>query len=79
MWAGTRIDYQILRQINLEESRKAVLEYLKINGNNQAEAARINVVFDYLLAFLFMLYFILHYAKSNKTMADCGNLNPRSR
>lgn len=79
MWAGTRIDYQTLRQINLEESRKAVLEYLKANGDNKAETARINVVFDYLLAFLFMLYFILHYAKSNKTMADCGNLNPRSR
>jgi hypothetical protein len=79
MWAGTRIDYQTLRQINLEESRKAVLEYQKTYGDNIAEAARINVVFDYLLAFLFMLYFILHYAKSNKTMADCGNLNPRSR
>jgi len=79
MWPGTRIDYQTLRQINLEESRKAVLEYLKANGDNKAETARINVVFDYLLAFLFMLYFILHYAKSNKTMADCGNLNPRSR
>ncbi|MGB5845835.1 MAG: hypothetical protein WBG94_15430, partial [Anaerolineales bacterium] len=60
MWPGTRIDYQTLRQINLEESRKAVLEYLKANGDNKAETARINVVFDYLLAFLFMLYFILH-------------------
>ena len=36
-----RINYKTLRQINPEAARKAVLEYLKTNGGNQAEAAKV--------------------------------------
>ena len=41
MSPGARIDYKTLRQINPEAARKAVLEYLKTNGGNKAEAARV--------------------------------------
>jgi DNA-binding NtrC family response regulator len=41
MSPGTRIDYQTLRQINPEAARKAGLEYLKTNGGNKADAARV--------------------------------------
>jgi transposase len=53
MSPGARIDYKTLRQINPEAARKAVLEYLKTNGGNKAEAARVfgvnrTVVYDIL-------------------------------
>ena len=53
MSPGARIDYKTLRQINPEAARKAVLEYLKSNGGNKAEAARVfgvnrTVVYDIL-------------------------------
>jgi hypothetical protein len=38
MSPGARIDYKTLRQINPEAARKAVLEHLKANGGNKAEA-----------------------------------------
>jgi transposase len=51
MSPGARIDYKTLRQINSEAARKAVLEYLKTNGGNKADAARVfgvnrTVVYD---------------------------------
>lgn len=53
MSPGARIDYKTLRKINPEAARKAVLEYLKTNGRNVAEAARMfeinrSVVYDIL-------------------------------
>jgi transposase len=53
MSPGARIDYKTLREINPEAARKAVLEYLKTNGGNKAEAARVfgirrKVVYDIL-------------------------------
>jgi transposase len=53
MSPGARIGYKTLRQINPETARKAVLEYLKTNGGNKAEAARVfgvnrTVVYDIL-------------------------------
>lgn len=36
-----KIDYKSLRKINPEAARMAVLEYLKANGGNVAEVARI--------------------------------------
>jgi transposase len=53
MSPGARIDYKTLRQINPEAARQAVLEYLKTNGGNKAEAARVfgvnrTVVYDIL-------------------------------
>jgi transposase len=36
-----RIDYKELRKINPEAARQAVLEYLKTNGHNIAEASRV--------------------------------------
>jgi RimJ/RimL family protein N-acetyltransferase len=41
MSPGTRIEYKTLRRINPEIARKAVLEYLKTNGGNKADAARV--------------------------------------
>ena len=41
MSPGARIDYKTLRQINPEAARKAVLEYLKTNGGNKADVARL--------------------------------------
>ena len=41
MHPGPRIDYKILRKINPEAARQAVLEYLKTNGRNIADAARV--------------------------------------
>jgi len=38
---GPRIDYKQLRRINAEAARRAVLEYLKSNSANIAEAARV--------------------------------------
>ena len=53
MSPGTRIDYKTLRRINPEAARKAVLEYLKTNGGNKADVARVfgvnrTVVYDIL-------------------------------
>ena len=39
MHPGIRIDYKTLRKINPETARLAVLEYLKTNGRNIANAA----------------------------------------
>lgn len=44
MSSGARIDYKALRQINPEAARKAVLEYLKTNGGDKADVARVFVV-----------------------------------
>jgi putative transposase len=41
MSAGLRIDYKALRKTNPEAARQAVLEYLKTNGGNKADAARL--------------------------------------
>jgi transposase len=41
MRPGARIDYKALRKIDLEAARQAVLEYLKTNGGNIADAARV--------------------------------------
>lgn len=41
MQAGPRIDYKALRKINPEAARMAVLEYLKNNGRNIADVARV--------------------------------------
>ena len=41
MRTGIRIDYKQLRIINPEAARKAVLEYLKTNGGNIADCARV--------------------------------------
>jgi hypothetical protein len=38
---GRRIDYKALREVNPEAARLAVLEYLKTNGGNRADAARV--------------------------------------
>ena len=40
MRAGPRIDYRVLRDVNAEAARLAVLEYLKTNGGNISDAAR---------------------------------------
>ena len=53
MSPGVGIDYKTLRQINPEAARKAVLEYLKTNGGNKAEVAKVfgvnrTVVYDIL-------------------------------
>ena len=40
MSPGTRIEYRALREVNPEAARLAVLEYLKTNGGNKADAAR---------------------------------------
>ena len=53
MSPGARIDYKTLRQINPEAARKAVLEYLKTNDGNKADAAKVfgvnrTVVYDIL-------------------------------
>jgi transposase len=50
---GRRIDYKALREVNPEAARLAVLEYLKTNGGNRLEAARVfginrSVVYDIL-------------------------------
>ena len=50
---GRRIDYKALREVNPEAARLAVLEYLKTNGGNRSEAARVfginrSVVYDIL-------------------------------
>ena len=37
---GHRIDYKVLRQVNPEAARLAVLEYLKSNGGNISHTAR---------------------------------------
>ena len=34
MSPGALIDYKMLRQITPESTHKAVLDYLKVNGNN---------------------------------------------
>ena len=36
-----RIDYKALRKIDFEAARQAALEYLKTNGGNIADAARV--------------------------------------
>ena len=41
MSSGACIDYKTLRQINPETARKAVLEYLKTNGGNKEDVARV--------------------------------------
>jgi transposase len=41
MHPGPLIDYKALRKINPETARQAVLEYLKTNGRNISEAARV--------------------------------------
>jgi len=38
---GHRIDYKVLRKVNPEAARQAVLEYLKTNGRNIADAAKV--------------------------------------
>jgi transposase len=53
MSPGARIDYKTLRKINPETARKAVMEYLKTNGGNKAETARVfginrTVIYDIL-------------------------------
>ena len=53
MSPGARIEYKVLREINPEAARQAVLEYLKSNGGNKADAARVfginrSVVYDIL-------------------------------
>jgi transposase len=53
MSPGRRIDYKALRQVNPEAARLAVLEYLKTNGGNISDAARVfginrSVVYDIL-------------------------------
>ena len=53
MLAGTRIDYKALRKINPKAARVAVLEYLRTNGSNITDCARIfginrSVVYDIL-------------------------------
>jgi transposase len=50
---GRRIDYKTLRKVNPETARLAVLEYLKTNGGNISDAARVfginrTVVYDIL-------------------------------
>jgi transposase len=50
---GRRIDYKALRDVNPEAARLAVLEYLKTNGHNISDAARVfginrSVVYDIL-------------------------------
>lgn len=50
---GRRIDYKALRDVNPEAARLAVLEYLKTNGHNMSDAARVfgitrSVVYDIL-------------------------------
>jgi DNA-binding NtrC family response regulator len=37
---GICIDYKTLRNVNPEAAREAVLEYLKTNGGNKADAAK---------------------------------------
>ena len=41
MKAGPRIDYKALRKVSPETARLAVLEYLKTNGRNMSNAARV--------------------------------------
>lgn len=41
MPTGARIDYKDLRKINPEAARRAVLEYLRTNGRNIADVARV--------------------------------------
>ena len=41
MRSGTRIDYKMLRKINPEAARLAVLELLDSNGNNISDCAKI--------------------------------------
>ena len=53
MKAGPRIDYKTLRKVSPETARLAVLEYLKTNGRNRSDAARVfginrSVVYDIL-------------------------------
>jgi transposase len=53
MSPGARIEYKVLREINPEAARQAVLEYLKTNGGNKVDAARVfginrSVVYDIL-------------------------------
>ena len=43
MSPGARIDYKTMRAINPETARKSVLEYLKTNGGNNADAAGVNI------------------------------------
>ena len=64
--ARGRIDYKQLRRINPEAARQAVIEYLKTNGHNVSDAARVfginrGVVYDIL------------------RKIDQGNLRDRSR
>ena len=40
MSPGTRIEYRVLREVNPEAARLAVLEYLRTNGGNKSDAAR---------------------------------------
>ena len=41
MSPGTRIEYRVLRAVKPEAARLAVLEYLKTNGGNKSDAARV--------------------------------------
>lgn len=41
MKSGARIDYKVLRRINPQAARVAVLEYLFSNGNNVSDCARV--------------------------------------